>query len=100
MSVIPLAVLAAVLSGCAINIPEEWLDSTRGGQALAAAGVDSDAGETLAAHRSDYKADKSQPSRIQMDFSSGRPKIAATTVLNEAGMALQASAGCRACHPK
>lgn len=100
MKVALLAVLAAVLSGCAIHIPEAWLDSTRGGQALTAAGVDADAEETLAAHRSDYKADKSQPSRIQMDFSSGRPKIAATTILNEAGMTFQASAGCRACHPK
>lgn len=100
MSIAVLAVLAAVLSGCAIQIPEEWLDSTRGGQAFAAAGEDSAAAEALAAHRFNYKTDKSQLSRVQMDFSSGRPKIAATTVLNEAGMALQASAGCRACHLK
>lgn len=100
MRLLLLAVLAAVLSGCAIHIPEEWLDSTRGSQALAAAGVDADAAEALTAHRFSYKADKSQPSRIQIDFSSGSPKIAPTTVLNEAGMALQATAGCRACHLK
>lgn len=100
MSVVLLALLVAVLNGCAIHIPEEWLDSTRGGQALAAAGVESEADDALAGFRSGYKADKSQPSRIQLDFSSGHPKIAATTTLTEAGMALQASAGCRACHPK
>jgi hypothetical protein len=71
-----------------------------GAQALAAASVDSEAEVALAAHRSSYMADQSQLSRIQIDFSSGSPKIAATTVLNEAGMALQATAGCRACHPK
>lgn len=70
------------------------------GQALSAAGVDSEAEETLAAHRSCYMADKSQLFRIRIDFSSGSPRIAADTVLNEAGMALQATAGCRACHPK
>lgn len=98
MSVVLLALLVAVLSGCAIHIPEEWFDSTRGGQALAAAGVETD--DALAAFRSGYKADTSQPSRIRLDLSSGHPKIAATTTLTEAGMALQASAGCRACHPK
>lgn len=100
MSIALLAVLAAILSGCAIHIPEEWLDPPRGGQAFASASADSPAAEILAAHRPNYKADKSQPSRVQMDFSSGGPKIAPTTVLNEEGMALQASAGCRACHPK
>ncbi|MHB1399600.1 MAG: hypothetical protein ACYDAI_18090 [Trichloromonadaceae bacterium] len=64
------------------------------------AGVDSADGGSLVAHSSNYKADRSQPSRIQMDFPSERPKVAATTVLNEAGMTLQASAGCRACHLK
>ena len=45
-----------------------------------------------------YKADPGQHSVIQMTSTQNGPRVAASTVLTEEGMALQATAGCAGCH--
>lgn len=99
MKIVLYLTLAATLMGCSIQIPDAWLDANSG----RAVPLGNDApgyGDELAAHRRRYKADPSQPSQIVIDFSAGRPRIAATTLLNQEGMELQATAGCGACHLK
>lgn len=94
MKLVLFLALAVILTGCSIQIPDAWLD------AKSAQGNAFGDGDELATHRRSYKADPTQPSKIVMDFSSGRPRIAATTLLNQEGMELQATAGCGACHLK
>lgn len=99
MKILLFLTLAATLTGCSIQIPDAWLNATSGRATTLGDGAAGYSDE-LSAHRRSYKAVPSQPSRIVMDFSAGRPRIAATTLLNQEGMELQATAGCGACHLK
>ena len=100
MKMLGLAIMVAFLSGCSITLPAEWFDPVHRGQEAIGGYPDRYETDPLASVRAQYRDASSPVSRIMVDHSSGSPKIAAVTILNEAGRELLSRSGCPACHAK